>query len=138
MLTATRNVLAGPQVVEAFAEGLHDNEDDILDERLMHAVECGRDAGGQPEGQLSASILTFGHHSKSRCDLRVDVSEDPVKELRRIFDWFWPLLPNFEQRMRDPNVPRLKEYFKQLGLEREYVNTVPVTCGGSTKFLYRP
>jgi uncharacterized Ntn-hydrolase superfamily protein len=134
---AMGNVLAGPQVVEAIAEGFHDNEDDILEERLMRAIETGRDAGGQPEGQLSASILTFGHQSQSRCDLRVDVSEEPVKELRRIFDWFKPLLPYFEQRMRDPNVPRLKDYFKSLGLERQYGNTVPVTRGGSTKFPYK-
>lgn len=131
------NVLAGPEVVEAIAEGFHDNEDDILEERLIRAVEAGRDAGGQPEGQISASILTFGHQSQSRCDLRVDVSEEPVKELRRIFDWYKPLLPYFEERMGNPNVPRLKDYFAQQGLTREYAKPVPVTRGGSKKFPYK-
>jgi len=131
------NVLAGPQVVEAIAEGFHEKEDDILEERLIRAIEAGRDAGGQPEGQTSASILTFGHQSQSRCDLRVDVSEEPVKELRRIFDWFKPLLPYFEERMRSSNVPRFKDYFKQQGFEREYGKPVPVTRGGSKKFPYK-
>jgi uncharacterized Ntn-hydrolase superfamily protein len=134
---AMGNVLAGPQVVEAIAEGFHDKEDDLLEERLIRAVEAGRDAGGQPEGQTSASILTFGHQSASRCDLRVDVSDEPVKELRRIFDWFKPLLPYFEERMRNPNVPRFKDYFKQQGFARDYGKPVPVTRGGSKKFPYK-
>lgn len=134
---AMGNVLAGPEVVEAIAEGFHDNEDDILEERLIRAIEAGRDAGGQPEGQISASILTFGHQIQSRCDLRVDICEEPVKELRRIFDWYKPLLPYFEERMGNPNVPRLKDYFAQQGLTREYAKPVPVTRGGSKKFPYK-
>lgn len=134
---AMGNVLAGPEVVEAIAEGFHDNEDDILEERLIRAIEAGRDAGGQPEGQISASILTFGHQIQSHCDLRVDICEEPVKELRRIFDWYKPLLPYFEERMGNPNVPRLKDYFAQQGLTREYAKPVPVTRGGSKKFPYK-
>ena len=134
---AMGNVLAGPQVVEAIAEAFHENEGDELEERLVRAIEAGRDAGGQEEGQTSASLLSFGQEVFSRCDLRVDISEEPVKELRRIFDWYKPLLPYFEERARNPNVPRFKDYFKQLGLEREYGKPVPVTRGGSTKFRYR-
>ena len=135
---AMGNVLAGPQVVEAIAEAFHERDTDILEERLVRAVEAGRDAGGQPEGQTSASILSFGDQTASRCDLRVDVSEEPVAELRRIFDWYKPLLPYFEERMRNPHVPRFKDFFEQGGHERIYGRTVPVIRGGSTKFPYKP
>ena len=135
---AMGNLLAGPQVVEAIAEAFHEKDSDILEERLMRAVEAGRDAGGQEEGQTSAAIQTHGDQSVSRCDLRVDISEEPVAELRRIFDWFKPLLPYYEERNRNPNIQRVKDYFKQLGLKRTYGHSVPVTRGGSTKFPYRP
>lgn len=135
---AMGNVLAGPQVVEAIAEAFHERDSDILEARLLRAIEAGRDAGGQEEGQTSASLLTFGEQTVSRCDLRVDISDEPVRELRRIFDWYEPLLPYFEERNRNPNVPRFKDYFAQLGLERSYGKPVPVIRGGSAKFPHRP
>jgi uncharacterized Ntn-hydrolase superfamily protein len=132
------NVLAGPQVAEAIAEAFHERESDELEVRLLRAIEAGRDAGGQEEGQTSAGLLSFGEQIVPRCDLRVDISDEPVRELRRIFDWYAPLLPYFEERNRNPNVPRFKDYFAQLGLERAYGKPVPLTRGGSTKFPYRP
>ncbi len=135
---AMGNLLAGPQVVEAIAEVFHENESEILEARLMRAIEAGRDAGGQEEGQTSAAILSYGDQSASRCDLRVDISEEPVAELRRIFDWYEPLLPYYEERNRNPNVQRVKDYFKQLGLQREYGKRPPVTREGSTKFPFHP
>ncbi|MEQ9529535.1 MAG: DUF1028 domain-containing protein [Parvibaculaceae bacterium] len=135
---AMGNLLASPQVVEAIAEGFHERESDSLEMRLMHAIEAGRDAGGQDEGQTSAAIISHGEQSVARCDLRVDLSDEPVAELRRIFDWYEPLLPYYEERNRNPNVPRVKDYFKNLGLERTYGKPVPVTRGGSKKFPYKP
>lgn len=135
---AMGNVLAGPQVVEAIAEAFHERDSDGLEARLLRAIEAGRDAGGQEEGQTSAALLTFGEQTVARCDLRVDISDEPVKELRRIFDWYEPLLPYFEERNRNPNVARFKDYFAMLGLTRDYGKPVPVTRGGSTKFPYRP
>jgi uncharacterized Ntn-hydrolase superfamily protein len=135
---AMGNLITGSQVVEAIAEVFHEKESDNLEARLMCAIEAGRDAGGQEEGQTSAAILTHGDQSVSRCDLRVDISEEPVAELRRIFDWYEPLLPYYEERNRNPNVKRVKDHFKQLGLKRSYGKPVPVTRGGSAKFPYRP
>jgi uncharacterized Ntn-hydrolase superfamily protein len=71
--SALGNLLAGPEVVEAIAEEFHENESGSLEARLVCAIEAGRDAGGQEEGQTSAAILTHGDQSASRCDLRVEV-----------------------------------------------------------------
>lgn len=45
------NVLAGEGVVKAMAKAFEGGADQVLAERLMRAVEAGRDAGGQPKGK---------------------------------------------------------------------------------------
>jgi uncharacterized Ntn-hydrolase superfamily protein len=124
---ALGNVLAGPQVVEAISEEFLAGAALDLEERLLRAIEAGRDAGGQEEGQTSAGLLVYGRETYSRCDLRVDVSEEPVAELRRIFDWYQPFLDFYEERARNPLVPRVKEFAKQKNLQRQFGRPVPVT-----------
>jgi uncharacterized Ntn-hydrolase superfamily protein len=124
---AMGNVLAGPEVAEAISEEFVAGEALELEERLLRAIEAGRDAGGQKEGQTSAGLLTYGRETYSYCDLRVDVSEEPVAELRRIFDWYQPFLPYYDERSRNPLVPRVKEFAQQQGFERQFGRPVPVT-----------
>ncbi len=126
---ALGNVLAGPEVVQAISEEFAAGAALELEERLLRAIEAGRDAGGQMEGQTSAGILVYGRAAYSRCDLRVDVSEEPVAELRRIYDWYRPLIPYYEERSRNPTVPRYKDFLAQQGIAREYGRPVPVTRG---------
>jgi uncharacterized Ntn-hydrolase superfamily protein len=126
---AMGNVLAGPEVAEAMATEFGQAESEDLEERLLRTIEAGRDAGGQDEGQTSAGLLTFGGHTFSRCDLRVDVHDEPIAELRRIFDWYRPLIPYYVERGLNPNVPRVKDYLKQEGYERAFGGPVPVTRG---------
>ena len=95
----------------------------------MRAIEAGRDAGGQEEGQTSASLLTFGKETFSRCDLRSDISIEPVADLRRMYDWYKPLIPYFLERAHNPLLPGFKTHFANLGLERTYGQPVPVTRG---------
>ena len=126
---ALGNVLAGPEVVQAISEQFLEDAALDLEARLLHAIEAGRDAGGQKEGQTSAGLLVYGHATYSLCDLRVDVSEEPVAELRRIFDWYQPLIPYYEERSRHPLVPRVKDYVASKGLVRQFGKPVPVTRG---------
>jgi uncharacterized Ntn-hydrolase superfamily protein len=95
---------------------------------------CVRDRGRTRRGRAgrrpaSAGLLVYGDMDYSRCDLRVDVSEEPVAELRRIFDWYKPLIPYYEARSRNPNVPRVKDHLKHLGIVRRFGQPVPVTRG---------
>ena len=53
------NALAGEQVIAAMEESFLADPNEDLEERLMRAVEAGRDAGGQPNGQRSAALLVF-------------------------------------------------------------------------------
>lgn len=126
---AMGNVLAGPEVAEAISEEFLASAKLDLEERLLRAIEAGRDAGGQEEGQTSAGLLVYGRETYSRCDLRVDVAEEPVAELRRIFDWYRPLIPYYVERGRNPQVPRVKEFLAREGIARAFGRPVPVTRG---------
>ncbi|HVE49482.1 MAG TPA: DUF1028 domain-containing protein [Casimicrobiaceae bacterium] len=135
---AMGNVLAGPEVAQAISEEFLATAELDLEDRLLRAIEAGRDAGGQEEGQTSAGILVFGKESYSRCDLRVDVAEEPVAELRRIFDWYKPLIPYYVERARNPLVPRAKDYLAHHGVEREFGKPVPVSRGPKAKHAPAP
>ncbi|MFZ5782855.1 MAG: DUF1028 domain-containing protein [Pseudomonadota bacterium] len=78
-----------------------------LAERLLRGIEAGARSGGQPEGLTSAALLVQGHEPFPEVDLRVDVHDTPVKELRRIWEFVRPLLPYYLQRKMDPaGLPR--------------------------------
>ena len=100
------NVLAGPQVVSAMAHAFQADPGADLAERLVRAVEAGRDAGGQPEGQNSAALVVCDHRPYPLVDLRVDLHDEPERELRRLWDWFAPMVPYYTQRALTPTVPR--------------------------------
>ncbi len=112
------NALSGEQVIRSMADAFEAAADESIEERLLRSIEAGRDAGGQPEGQTSASLLTYDRQPFARVDLRVDVHEEPVGELRRIFDWFSPLIPYYNMRAVDPRVPRYHDWLRQQGISR--------------------
>ena len=124
---AMGNIIASKHVVDAIAEEYEASSAMVFEDRLVRAVEAGRDAGGQEEGQTSASILTFGKDSYSRCDLRVDVHEEPIAELRRVYDWYAPLVPYFEERAHNPEIGRYKDFLGRNGHERTFGSRPPVT-----------
>jgi uncharacterized Ntn-hydrolase superfamily protein len=78
------------------------SEDQELEERLLRAVEAGRDAGGQEEGQTSCALLVYEQHTFPIVNLRVDVALEPIAEMRKILDWFKPLIPYYVRRTLDP------------------------------------
>jgi uncharacterized Ntn-hydrolase superfamily protein len=100
------NVLAGEQVVAAMAQAFEAGAGEPLAERLVRAVEAGRDAGGQPEGQNSSALIVYAEHSFPVVDLRVDLHDAPEAELRRLWDWFAPMVPYYIERSYTPGVPR--------------------------------
>ncbi|MEI4196347.1 DUF1028 domain-containing protein [Roseovarius sp. E0-M6] len=58
-----------------------------LAEKLMRALEAGRDAGGEVLGPLRSSALRVtGEHGIDAYDLRIDISDtDAVQDLRNLF-----------------------------------------------------
>ncbi len=103
---AAGNVLVGEQVVKAMAKAFEASSSEALAERLMRAVEAGRDAGGQPEGQNSSALVVYGEHQFPIVDLRVDLHDAPEAELRRLWDWYAPMVPYYVERAYAESVPR--------------------------------
>ncbi len=105
-LIALGNVLVGEHVLDAIEAGF---QGDTLEERLLAALEAGRDAGGQHGGQNSAALVVWGNRDFPRTDLRVDIREEPVGELRRVFDAWKPAAGYYTERQLDPRVRPLHE-----------------------------
>lgn len=91
----------------------------------MRAIEAGRDAGGQVEGQTSAAILTFDRLPFAYVDLRVDHAFEPIAELRRILDWHKPLLDYYVERASDYRMARHKDWLAERGIAREFGRPPP-------------
>ncbi|MCY4592321.1 MAG: DUF1028 domain-containing protein [Alphaproteobacteria bacterium] len=106
------NVLAGEATAAAMEESWENSSGSELDERLLRAVEAGRDAGGQAGAtgehlpERSAALVVRGADCTLDLDLRVDLHDDAVTELRRVHAGYVPYLDYYALRARDPaNTP---------------------------------
>ena len=87
------NGLAGVQTVEGIVAGFMSDVHAPLEERLLRGIEGGRDAGGQRfkgmhRPERSAWLRVVDRLDWPQIDLRVDMHERTVAELRRIFEEF--------------------------------------------------
>jgi uncharacterized Ntn-hydrolase superfamily protein len=114
-LIALGNVLVGEHVLDAIEDGYLSSAGESFEERLMRALEAGRDAGGQHGGQNSAAILVYADRRYPRLDLRVDVHDEPVGELRRVWDAYATAIDYYWQRQIDPTVQPLHEVVADRG-----------------------
>jgi uncharacterized Ntn-hydrolase superfamily protein len=113
---ALGNVLAGGHVVDAMATAFEKAADAALDERMLRALEAGRDAGGQVGGQghlpeRSAALIVHGRAPHAELDLRVDLHPDAVTSLRELHAEFTPYLPLHRLRHIDPAQAPPQEVF---------------------------
>jgi uncharacterized Ntn-hydrolase superfamily protein len=87
--TVQANLMANPTVWPAMAEAYEKAQGD-LGERMLQALEAGQKAGGDIRGQQSAAILVVRAQSTGKpwkdwvYNLRVEDSQEPIKELRRL------------------------------------------------------
>lgn len=83
---AVGNILANENVTSTMAQAFERAKDKTFSDRLMIALEAGRDAGGEIVGPLrSASLRVTGEMGIDHCDLRIDCSEtDAVGDLRKL------------------------------------------------------
>lgn len=80
------NMLVGEDTIKEMARAFEDNSDSSFAERLLSALEAGQTAGGDKRGRQSAALYVVSTEAYPFLDLRVDEHEDPVKELRRVFE----------------------------------------------------
>lgn len=82
---AIGNILAGDRITDAMAAAFEAAAGAALEERLLRALEAGRDAGGEIlEPLRSAALRVTAPHGIDRCDLRVDMAQEAVAALRAL------------------------------------------------------
>jgi len=87
--SAQGNILTGREVVENMA-GKFETAKGVLANRLVAALEAGERAGGDARGRQSAALLVIrknagrGGYGDRFIELRVEDSQDPIAELKRL------------------------------------------------------
>ncbi len=101
------NGLVGPEVSQAIAEGFLAEPEADLEHRLLMGIEAGRDAGGQGtrerhKAERSAALRVYSTDTFADIDLRVDLHESAVDELRRIWTEYKQYETYYRSRERNP------------------------------------
>jgi uncharacterized Ntn-hydrolase superfamily protein len=97
--------MADERVAGAMVKAFEAVPDDELDNRLLCALEAGSAAAGGKSGLpiRSAALVNWGRREYSDLEVRVDMHEEPVKELRRVYADMKPSVEYYEQRARNPS-----------------------------------
>lgn len=113
---STGNGLRGQHVAEAIAKGFLSEPDADLEHRLLTALEYGRDAGGQGNAtthrtERSAALQVSSRHIHPDIDLRVDLHDKAVDELRRVWKIYKQYEGYYADRGRNPRGAMGQEAF---------------------------
>jgi len=102
------NMLAGPRVVEDTAAAYEAARGQPFAERLLRALDAGQAAGGDKRGRQAAALLIYTTEDYPALDLRVDDHEEPLTELRRLyeksFERLQPFLACLPSRVRPAGI----------------------------------
>ncbi|MBM3600819.1 MAG: DUF1028 domain-containing protein [Alphaproteobacteria bacterium] len=96
------NLLAHDGIPKAMIAGYMAAPEAELAERLVRALEAGLAAGGEAGDEHSAGISVVDRHVWPICDLRVDWHDDPIGELRRVWEIYRPQMKDYLTRALDP------------------------------------
>lgn len=117
-LVAFGDMLAGEKVLDAIAEGYTVDSAAALEDRLLTALEAGRDSGGQvgATGRLperSAVLIVHGIFDYTDWDLRVDRvdrDENAIDKLRQAHEEFKLFETYYIERARNPRdaIPQME------------------------------
>lgn len=100
---AVGNCLADVAVGSAMVAAFLAAPSEPLAERLLVALEAGRDAGGETSPTQSAVLLVVRDAEMSLVDLRVDEDPDPIASLRRLWQSYRGWVTDFRLRALDPD-----------------------------------
>ena len=96
------NLLASPDVPAAMVAAFEGSQGHLAD-RLMTTLEAGLAAGGEAGPVHSAGLKVADRLSWPLVDLRVDWSDDPVGDLRRVWQVYRPQMQAYVDRAENPD-----------------------------------
>ncbi len=100
---AAGNLLASEDVLDALVSGFTASAGQPLTDRLLAALDAGAQAGGEAGPLRSAGLLVSADVDWAVVDLRVDDSDEPVRELRRLWALYEPLCADYVTRALHPD-----------------------------------
>lgn len=100
---AVGNILKNEGVTQAMIDGYLKKPDAPFAERLLDALDGGLAAGGEPKPLRSAALLTTETYPFAETNLRVDWHDEPLAELRRLWDAYKPQKANYMMRVDNPD-----------------------------------
>lgn len=105
---AIGSMLASERVLDALKERFESDSQADLEDRILSTLEAGRDAGGLkgsngPLCERSVALIVWGTNDYSDLDLRVDLHDAAIAELRRMYVDFKPTMEYYEERARHPH-----------------------------------
>ena len=80
------NMLSGPEVLQSTIEKLKSEKHIPFAERLIAALAAGEAAGGDKRGKQAAALRIHTTEDYPFLDIRVDDHEDPIAELKRLYE----------------------------------------------------
>jgi uncharacterized Ntn-hydrolase superfamily protein len=100
---AIGNILSNARVPAAMLRAFQADATAPLAERLLRALEEGLATGGEHGPVHSATLLVVEHESFPLVDLRVDWHDQPIAELRGLWNRYAPQSSGFVLRALDPD-----------------------------------
>jgi uncharacterized Ntn-hydrolase superfamily protein len=100
---AVGNILRTTEVVDAMAETFEASDREPLPERLTRSLEAGLAAGGELKLLKSAGLLVVHQESFPLVDLRIDLSPQPLTELRFLWELYQPMMTDYVVRVVEPD-----------------------------------
>jgi uncharacterized Ntn-hydrolase superfamily protein len=105
---AIGNILADAHVPAAMLHAFQADPLAPLAERLVFALEAGLAAGGENGPVRSAHLLVVAQERFPLVDLRVDWHDQPIAELRALWNRYAPQCADYLLRALDPDHPSLR------------------------------
>ena len=104
---AIGNILSNARVPAAMLHGFQADPTMPLAERLLHALDEGLAAGGENGPVRSACLMVVERESFPLVDLRVDWHDEPIGELRALWNRYAPQTNDYLLRAVNPDHPSI-------------------------------
>lgn len=99
------NLLSDPAIPEAMGQRFLERRDLPLPERLISAIELGFNMGGELDQEHSIALLVYHPDAPfAYVDLRVDYSEDPLTDLKKLWEIYGPQAKDYKIRAVKPEL----------------------------------
>ncbi|MGG1674302.1 DUF1028 domain-containing protein [Neobacillus sp. NRS-1170] len=98
------NLLSNPKIPEAMGQAFLQTEGRPLAERLILAIEKGFQMGGELDQEHSIGLLVYTDEPFAYVDLRVDYSEQPLEDLKKLWEIYSPQANDYKVRAIVPEL----------------------------------